>query len=217
MCGVLAGPLFAAAFTAIGATRRGYDWRRDPVSALAIGRGGWPQRANFVVAGVLYGCAARGLARCPRREVGPGVVPVLVAGVGVGLVGSGVFVTDPVTSFPPEVPGEDASGDHGTTRTAPTREGRLHNLFAIPIFAGIPVAAAASALSAMRQRDYRWAWYSVGSILGMASSFVLFGAAFGDGSPLAGKGGMFQRLSIASGFGWLSALSLRAVRGTRVA
>ena len=46
LCGALAGPLFVTAFAAIGAARRGYDWRRHPVSSLAIGREGWQQRAN---------------------------------------------------------------------------------------------------------------------------------------------------------------------------
>jgi hypothetical protein len=42
-------------------------------------------------------------------------------------------------------------------------------------------------------------------------SFLFFGRAFGGVSRLAGKGGIFQRISIASGFGWLTALSLRAL------
>jgi hypothetical protein len=51
--GVVGAPLFITAFTAIGAKRPGYDWRRDPVSSLGIGEQGWPQRANFGLAGVL--------------------------------------------------------------------------------------------------------------------------------------------------------------------
>ncbi len=37
LCGALAGQLFVTAFTAIGAARRGCDWRRYSVSSLAIG------------------------------------------------------------------------------------------------------------------------------------------------------------------------------------
>jgi uncharacterized protein DUF998 len=87
LCGVVAGPLFVTAFTVIGATRHGYDWRRYPVSSLAIGRQGWRQRTNFILAGVLFFCAAAGLGRCDRRRIGPRAVPALIAGVGIGLIG----------------------------------------------------------------------------------------------------------------------------------
>ena len=46
----------------------------------------------------------------------------------------------------------------------------------------------------------------------MVGSFLLFGRAFGDVSRVTGKDGTFQRITIASGFGWLTALSLRALR-----
>ena len=201
------------AFTAIGAARSEYDWQRLPVSALAIGRHGWLQRVNFVVAGVLYSCAGRGLRHSASRRVGPRAVPALVTGVGVGLIGSGLFVTDPVGGFPPRTSG--ASADQAdSAATVPTLAGQLHNLFAFPVFAGIPVAAMASAATALRIRDYRWACYSAGSSVAMVGSFVLFGRAVAGASRLPGKGGIFQRLSIAAGCGWLTAVSLRALSST---
>jgi hypothetical protein len=196
LCGALAGPIFVTAFTAIGAGRRGYDWRRYPVSSLAIGRQGWQQRANFILAGVLYSCAAAGLARCDRRRIGPRAVPALIAGAGIGLIGSGLFVTDYVGDLPSE---------------GPTRAGQMHNLCGIPVFAGIPIAGLASAVTAVRSRDYRWACYSAGSSTVMAGSFLLVGAAIKGQSRLRGKSGLLQRISIATGLGWLSSLSLRAL------
>jgi hypothetical protein len=134
-------------------------------------------------------------------------VPALIFGVGGGLVGSGLFVTDPVAGFPPSC----ADQDDRARPVAPTRSGRLHNLFALPIFAGIPVAGITCAVSAARRREYRWASYSTASAVAMTGAFALFGAAFGGTPPLAGRGGIFQRISIMAGFGWLSALSLRAL------
>lgn len=215
-CGVLAGPLFVGAFTAIGAKRAGYDWRAHAVSSLACGREGWIQRANFILTGVLYSCAARGIGRCGRQGSGSRVIPALVGAAGAGLIGSGVFVTDPVGGFPPAAPGENGPSEEAVTGAVPSLAGNLHNLCAIPIFAGIPVAALASALTAARRKDHRWACYSAASSLVMTGSFVLFGAAFGGrAAGLAGKGGIFQRLSVAAGFGWLSALSLRCLSSTR--
>jgi hypothetical protein len=45
----------------------------------------------------------------------------------------------------------------------------------------------------------------------MTSATVRFGAAFGDATRFGGRGGVMQRVSITIGFGWLSALSLRAL------
>ena len=207
LCGVLAGPLFVTAFTGIGAARRGYDWRRYPVSSLATGRRGWHQRTNFALAGVLYSCAAAGLGRCDPRRIGPRAVPALIAGAGIGLIGSGLFVTDYVGDLPIEGPGGTA--DAGRTR--PTRAGQLHNLCGLPVFAGIPIAGLASTASAVRTGDYRWACCSAGSSTVMAGSFLLCLTAIRRQSRLRGKSGIFQRISIATGFGWLSLLSLRGL------
>jgi hypothetical protein len=87
----------------------------------------------------------------------------------------------------------------------------MHNLSALPIFVGIPLAGVLSGASAFRRREYRWAGYSIGSSLVMVASFLLFGAAFGNVGRLAARGGIFQRISVAAGFGWLTALSLRAL------
>jgi hypothetical protein len=209
-CGVVAGPLFVSAFTAIGRRRAGYDWQRQAVSSLARGRQGWAQRANFMLAGGLYCLAAHGLTRSANPAVAPPVVPALMFGAGVGLIGSGLFVTDPVAGFRPST--GDPHGDDGARPSGPsTRAGQLHNLCAIPVFAGIPLAALISAGSAARRGEYRWAAYSAGSAIAMARSTVLFGRAFGGVPRLAGRGGLFQRISIATGFGWLSALSLGAL------
>ena len=208
-CGVIAGPVFVATFTALGARRAGYDWRRHAVSSLAVAREGWGQRANFILVGGLYCVAARGLVRSSSRVGEPAVVPALVCAAGVGLIGSGVFVTDPVAGFPPErAPGAVGA----TTEVAPTRSGQLHNLCAIPIFVGLPAAALVDAGSAVRRREYGWAACCAGTAIGMASACALFGAAFGGMPKLAPRGGLFQRMSIATGFGWLSALSFRALR-----
>ncbi len=109
-------------------------------------------------------------------------------------------------------------GDRGKPagiRLASGSSGKLHNLSAIPIFAGLPIAALASAFGAARRGDVCWAGYSAGSGVAMVASFVAFGAAFGPESRLSGEGGIFQRISIASGFGWLTVLSLRVLSSLR--
>jgi hypothetical protein len=211
LCGALAGPLFVTTFTAIGVARRGYDWRRYPVSPLAIGHKGWQQRANFILTGVLYLWAAAGLGRSDRRRIEPRAVPALVAGAGIGLIGSGLFVTDYAGDLLSEGRDEENRGPAHAAPTRPTRAGKMHNVCGIPVFAGIPIAGLASAATAVRSRDYRWASYSAGSSTVMAGSFLLCGAAIRGQSRLSGKSGIFQRISIATGLAWLSSLSLRGL------
>jgi hypothetical protein len=171
--------------------RPGYDWRQDPVSSLRIGDQGCPQRATFAFAGGLYLLAASGMRRCPQPIVGPRVVPALVAAADVGLVGSGSSSPiRPVTSRrrSPANMGPRAHLSQRSAESARTRAGQLHNLSAIPIFAGPPVAALASALGAVRQGNLRWAASSAVSDVTMVASFAASGAALGPGSRLTGKG-----------------------------
>jgi hypothetical protein len=74
-----------------------------------------------------------------------------------------------------------------------TRKGRHYNLCAIPIFAGVPIVAVPCAASAGRTGKYRWASYSAGSAIAMASACVLFGAAFGGAQRLAGRSRSTER------------------------
>jgi len=122
-----------------------------------------------------------------------------------------VFVTDPVGGFPPF----KQAPDGGSLPTGPTLAGKLHNLCAVPIFVGIPIAALACAGSAARRREHRWAVCCAGAAIAMTGTFALFGAGFGGAPKLARLAGVFQRISVATGFGWLSALSLRALRASR--
>jgi len=131
--------------------------------------------------------------------------------VGVGLIGSGMFVTDYVGDLLSEGHDVRNRGPAYAAPTRPTRAGQMHNVCGIPVFAGIPLAGLASAATAVRSADYHWACYSAGSSTVMAGSLVLFGAAIRGQSGLRGKSGFLQRISIAIGLGWLSALSLRGL------
>jgi hypothetical protein len=93
----------------------------------------------------------------------------------IGLIGSGVFVTDPMGGFPPGPPSGDGSGGSNLAEATPTRAGKMHNACAIPIFAGIPLAGLASAVAAARSGHYCWACYSAASSTVMVSSFRTHG------------------------------------------
>lgn len=199
--GIVAPVLFVTTFTVLGVRRRGYEWRRDAVSSLAVPPGGAPQRINFVVTGLLFAVAAGELR---RRRIHPVAASWLIQSAGLALIGSGLWVTD-------EVAGRGAESA-SPERLASTRAGRLHNLSALPIFMGLPFAALISSITAVRYRAWRWSAASAATAVLMPACMVCFGAAYGPVPAFAGKGGIFQRLAIVTGFGWVGATCLRALR-----
>lgn len=98
--GVVAGPLFLAVWWVQALTRDGFDPTTHPLSLLSLGGPGWIQITNFVVTGALYVACAVGMRRVLHPGRGGTWGPGLVGALGVGLVVSGVFVTDAGAGFP---------------------------------------------------------------------------------------------------------------------
>ncbi|MET7395400.1 DUF998 domain-containing protein [Dactylosporangium sp. NPDC005572] len=187
--GLLAGPLFVGAFLVEGALRDGYDPMRHPVSSLALGPSGWVQVVNFVVAGLLTLLFAAGLR-------GRRLVAILVAVWGVGLIGAGAFVTDPVSGYPAGTP---AVADPATWH------GIVHDLaFSLPAFLALTVAMFADV------RRSRWSALSGVAFLAL---FVLSSAGFAQAAPFVGVAGLLQRLAIVVGWLWIAVLARRQLRG----
>lgn len=201
-CGTAAGPLFVGTFLLEGAQRDDYDPLRHPVSSLGLGARGWVQIVNFCTAGVLWLGGAVGLARAghmTRYHAGP----VLLAAAGVGLLGSGVFVTDPVSGYPPGTP--DTLSTYSTS-------GALHDAFAVPTFLGLPAASFVFARWFQRHGRHGWAVYSAVSGTSMLAALGLSNAAFAQRPAFVRYGGLFQRVSVISGMAWMTAVCARARR-----
>jgi Protein of unknown function (DUF998) len=193
-CGAVAGPLFTAAWILEGATRAHYNPLRHPVSSLELGDLGWTQQANFVVAGGLTLAFAVGLWRALRPLGGSTWGPLLVGAHGIGLLGAGIFVTDPVSGYPPGTP--DHLAAYGSAHAA------LHDLFSVGTFVGLPIAclvlagaspAGASVAGRSTRRPPAWrswpgscsrAWPSTRS----KAWWSLVGCCSAPPSPSAGPG-----------------------------
>jgi hypothetical protein len=195
-CGLVAGPLFVVVFLLEGVFKgSGYDALRHPVSSLALGPGGWAQVANFLAAGALTVAFAAGVRRSGFR-----VGAVLIGIWGVGLIGAGLFRTDPVSGFP-----------IGTPPTADyTTLGALHDGFSLPAFLAIAVVQ----IVLSRHHGRAWFWYSLLSATAFLTCFVLAGAGFNQTAGLVKVGGLFQRLAVTTGWAWMAALAARLIRRT---
>jgi len=200
-CGIVAGPAFVTVFLIEGAARKDYHPLRHPVSSLALGRGGWAQTANFVVAGTFFLAGAAGLSRTRDRTLGGQIEPAFMALAGIGLLGAAIFPTDPVSGYPP--------GTSGIT--APTTTGTVHNVAALPVFFGLPAAATIGSVTAIRRGDVTWSAYSAATAVAMLATGGLAGAGFGQAPRFVRLAGAFQRASVMLGFSWLTALCARAL------
>lgn len=186
---MVAGPLFMLTVLIAGATRAGYDPLRHPASSLALGPGGWVQTVNFLAAGVLTLCFAFGL----RRTAGTWrAVPVAIWGI--SLLGAGVFITDPVSGYPAGTP---------PLPDPPTTTGMLHDFLSLPGFIAILVAV----LVLARGRGRAWAAYSVATAAVFLAAFVLCDMGFAQVDGYVEVGGLFQRIAVGAGWGWLTILA----------
>jgi hypothetical protein len=201
--GLLAGPLFVLTFLVAGALRDGYDPMRHPVSSLALGPTGWVQVVNFLVAGALTVAFAVSLRR--RLRPGPGAMagPLLIGLWGVGLIGAGAFVTDPVSGYPAGTP---------AVVEPPTRHGMLHDLvFSLPAFVGLIAAMFVFAYAFARRGAPGRAVYSGLSGVAFVVLFVLASAGFAQRPGWVDVAGLMQRLYVGTGWLWLTVLALRGV------
>ncbi len=207
--GLIAGPVFVVTFLLEGAFRDGYDPMRHPVSSLSLGPAGWVQIANFLVAGALSLAFAVGLRRSLRPGPGAAAGPVLIAVWGVGLLGAGVFATDPVSGYPA-----------GTPRIpdTPSWHGVLHDmLFSLPGFACFAAVMLVFAYAFARRHAPGWAVYSGLSGVTFLVLFFLASAGFSQDPRWVSTAGLLQRLTVGIGWLWLTALAVRQMRADHAA
>jgi hypothetical membrane protein len=201
LCGAIAGPFFTILWFVQGLTRANYDPMRHPISSLSIGEFGWIQVANFIVTGLLilaFSVELRHAIRPSDSVWGP----VLVALVGIGLIGAGIFMTDPLNGYPPGTP---------VLPTERTAHGIFHDLFGIPFFLGLPIACFVFARFFTRRGEHNWAWYSRLSGIGMLAVFIVARLGFRllpMYPELAANFGLLQRITVTIGLTWLTLLAV---------
>jgi hypothetical protein len=203
ICGLIAGPLFTILWIIESFTRADYNPLRHPVSSLALGDFGWMQVVNFIVAGLLMIAFALGLRLALRSQRGSSLGPLLVAIWGMGLLGAGIFVTDPVSGYPPGSP---------DLLVNPTAHGALHDQFSLIGFAALTVACFVFRYRFAGGGERGWAVYSVITGILFPVGIVLASAAFSQNQSLVAFGGLFQRITVTIGWTWLTLLSFHLLR-----
>lgn len=202
--GAFAGPLFTLIWLVTGSMRANYDPVQHPISALSLGDFGWTQIVNFIVTGLLTLALALGLRRTQQSRGGPTWVPVLIALVGIGFLGTGFFVTDPINGYPPGTP---------AMVLPPTLPGFLHVVFASFIFA-LPVACFVFARLFTREGERNWAVYSRITAIAFILIYLIAMAGFLQVDGLPPYAGFFQRISMTIGLTWMTLLPIYLLKPT---
>ena len=183
--GMIGSVLFVVVFTVDGWLRPGYDSLGMYISELSLGAGGWIQRANFAVLGILFLLFARGVAAEFREGTASKAGPVVLTIIGLSLFASGPLVTDPMAN---------QTSWHGV----------LHGIFGALVFSLAPV----STIVCLRRflEDRRWRalqrWTLLASVL-----IVVSVAAMTLGQPASSIVhpwvGVAQRVALITYLAWI--------------
>jgi hypothetical membrane protein len=203
-CGLVAGPLFMITLLVEGILKPGYDPIRHPGSSLALGPYGWIQSLNFLVSGLLALAFAMGVRQVLKQGDGFKRSWLFIAYWAIGLIGAGIFTTDPVNGYPLGTPNQILN---------PTIHGSLHDLFSVPAFIAMAVAFLFVFSRWFNKQGRRgWAQYTVLGGVVLTVSFGAAAAAFAQVSALMPYGGLLQRIAALTLWGWLTMLAAYLLR-----
>ncbi len=191
--GMVAPVVFVAVFTVEGALRAGYDPVSMFVSELSLGPRGWVQIVNFLVTGALVVVFGRACARVLERGPAATAGPVLLQIIGVSLMVSGPFVTDPSALF-------DQHSVHGL----------IHGILGAVVFSVAPVAC--FVFYRRFRTDPAWpgmaGWTLTAGIGLVVAAGVLKVAQQPDGELFTWKG-LIQRVFLIGFMAWLFTVAAR--------
>jgi hypothetical protein len=194
--GVVAGAFYLIVGLAQALTRDGFDLGRHPLSLLMLGEGGWMQRANLLLSGLMVVAAALGFSRAMGRAGAVKRAGILLGVFGLGLIGSGIFPPDPMAGFPDgAVPGEASTS------------GILHLAFGGIGFLLLGAASLVYAAYCRRRRESGWAAYSW-----ISGAVVIGGFVGGAALSTQAIGIGLLWIAVVAGWSWLAAASIHLYR-----
>jgi len=197
--GALAGPFYVILVLVQGLTRPGFDLTRHDASLLSNGTLGWIQIANFLLTGAFVLAFAVGLGRALGSGRGAAWAPRLIAGYGLGLIGAGIFIADPMNGFPAGAP-----AGHPATVS-------LHGVLHL-VAAGLGFLCLVAACVVMARRfaaERRRGWMAYSMLAGVAFLVAFAGLASGSASPVVVLGFWSALILVWS---WMAAVAVHFYR-----
>jgi hypothetical protein len=199
VAGAVAGPLYVCVGTLEAVLRRGFDIRVHSLSLLANGSTGWIHSTMMVTTGLLTVIGALGLGAVQRASRSYAMIIGMVV-YGLGIAAAGLLRADPAEGFPLGTPAGPSA--------VVTASGIGHLVAGGIAFLGLIVACLACARRAAHAGDRAWAACS--AAIGVYYLVAFAGIASGAGNPAIN---IAFTVAVALGWGWLTALYLRALKG----
>ena len=196
---VVAGPIYIVVALIQAITRPGFELTRHSISLLSNGDLGWIQITNFVLTGLLVVAGAVGTHWAIRSGQGRIWGPLLVAIYGLGLIGAGVFVADPLNGFPPGTPAD---------ANAMSNSGMLHFMIGGVGFLALIAACFVFARRFAGLAQPGWARYSIAT--GVIFLLAFMGIASGSGHALTVIGFW---IGVIFAWTWLALMGMRLRTG----
>ena len=196
MLGALAGPIFTLAWLLEGPACADYDPMQHAISTLSLCETGWIQNTLLILTGLLTFALTLGLRDVLRGWGRLTWVLILFGIVGIGFMGAGLFVTDPLNGHPPGTP---------PLPLPPTFSGGLHLFFSALIF-GLPAAALVLTKVFKDRNEHHWAVYSGATGISFLLVYALALAGFLQVEGLIDYAGLFQRIALTIGLTWMTLL-----------
>jgi hypothetical protein len=201
--GVLAGPLYIVVGAVEMLTRPGFDPTRDDLSLMSNGPLGWIQIALFISTGLLTIASAVGMRRALRGQPAGTWGPLLVGLYGLGLIGAGIFIADPMRGFPPGTPADaDTISWHGLMHLVSGGIGFLGLIAACMVFA--------RRFATLKRRGL--AVYSVITGILFFAAFVGIASGSQQGGAVLVTVTLAFTAAVVLGWAWVSAMSVLARR-----
>jgi hypothetical protein len=203
LCGAIACPSFITAVLIEGAIRPSYSSLLYPLSSLSIGDTGWVQISNFIFTGILLVAFSFGLKHVCNSNNEKFRGPLLIRLVGIGLIGAGIFITDPIYGYPTDKP---------LVLRQFTFHGHLHDGFSMFVFICLPWACFVFRKYFIAKDEKEWANYSTFTGYAMIVAFIITSMGFKQLSGFVNYAGLFQRLCITIGWTWITLISLHLIK-----
>jgi len=200
ICGAIAGLFFTLSWIIQEALRVDYNPLMHPISSLAYGPTGWMQVVTFFIAGVLILLFGYGVWKIWDKEIGLSQwAPIFLIICAISFIGSALFTADFANGYPAGAP---------VVITNPTFSGIMHQSCVTLMFFSTPMGCFVLGNYFAYRKEVKWFLYSFLSGFIFLIFALLTAVGFYDASGLEIYSGILQRITITTGFLWMSIVSI---------